>query len=141
MFQQRLYNPYENMPCLKDNTFYLVNTAEELLTDLKKSITLFEVSQYLTTKVEETWKEYQIQRQLKPTNKSIYNRLVSNQIDEIKQKKYERNLKVMKDHCGQFQLQFKQIKKIAKLIRKNLQMQNIKNETSFGSDEESKDGN
>ena len=44
MFQQRLYNPYENMPCLADNTFYLVNTAEELLTDLKKSITLFEVS-------------------------------------------------------------------------------------------------
>jgi ribonuclease HI len=102
MFQQRLYNPYENMPCLEDNTFYLVNTAGELLSDLKKCITLFEVSQYLTTKVEETWKEYQIQRQLKPTKKSIYNRLVSNQIDEIKQKKYERNLKVMKDHCGQY---------------------------------------
>jgi len=60
MFQQRLYNPYENMPCLSDNSFYRVNTSVELFADLKKCISLFEVSQYLTKKVEETWKEYQI---------------------------------------------------------------------------------
>jgi hypothetical protein len=42
----------------------------------------------------------------------------------------------MKDHCGQYQQQFKQIKKITRLIRKNLSMQDIKNDTTFDSDEE-----
>ena len=104
MFQQRLYNPYENMPCLTNNSFYRINTSQELLADIKKCITLFEVSQYLTSKVETSWKEYQIQRQLKPTNKSLLNQLVANQIAELKQKKYERNLKVIKENCLEFDL-------------------------------------
>jgi len=46
------------MPCLSNNTFYKLNTVSELLDDLKKSLTLSEVSEYLKEKVEASCKDY-----------------------------------------------------------------------------------
>lgn len=46
MFHKRLYNPYENMPIVNNESFKL-NSVKELSADLAKIPKIFEVSTYL----------------------------------------------------------------------------------------------
>lgn len=52
------------MPCLGNNPHYRISTAEDLQRDMKKCFQLYDVSLYLSKKVEDGYKEYLLKKQL-----------------------------------------------------------------------------
>jgi hypothetical protein len=53
------------MPCIGlNNPYYRIPTAEELQKDIKKCFQLYDVSQYLSKKTEDGYKEYLLKKQL-----------------------------------------------------------------------------
>ena len=67
MFIQRIYNPYENLPILSDNPHYKVPEYTDLMNDMKECFRLYEVSLYLANKVEKSYEQYLLSRELKGT--------------------------------------------------------------------------
>lgn len=101
MFQTRIYNPYENMPCVGENPYFRINTEVELVADMAKCFNLYDVSTYLSAKVESTYKEYLLEKSLQPH--VFIKKYLEDKLSQKKQKKYERNLQLIQEYIRRFQ--------------------------------------
>ena len=124
MFQQRLLNPYQNMPTLTNNPHFRIFTAEELQLDMQKCFKLYDVTLYLAGRVEELYRDYVLMKQLKqPDQFGI--KYIKEQNRQRKLQKFDRNLKVIQKTILEFKSQFQQFKLIARIIKKNLSLRNL----------------
>ena len=133
MFPFRLYSPYQ-----KQHRY----SQEQLLADLDKCFTLYDVSMYLCDKIQLTWDERLERKKAKP--ESFLQKYVAKEhyipklLEQRRQKKYEDNLKKLQNHIVVFQKNFEVFKKLKEIIQSNLEHQKKSTKTSAERDQESK---
>jgi hypothetical protein len=103
MFLHRMYNPYENMPCLPDNAYFRINTAEELLADINDCFRIYDVSQYLSSRIEVLYKQYLARKNVPQTSGFSLSQYVKQKSLSAKRIKYDRNLITIKEHLNKLQ--------------------------------------
>lgn len=91
------------MPGLDENPYFRINSIDELCADMHKCFTIYDVSLYLSNKLESCWKENELKKKLSVPEKSVLNTYVKQKITTSNSEiKCLRNLNKVRENIRSF---------------------------------------